>query len=145
MAVLLSGIVISREEEKQILNSNLDDDVVLVNENNRPVRDSGALEETQYHQSQECKEEMIQEDAEMQTASSLDGVKKDAYIANAVLQNPEVQGKEIYDNGLCESENFLPSEKDCSKQDGDLQKIVEVRVDEQQKVSIYGTYTNIIA
>jgi hypothetical protein len=58
----------------------LDDDVVLVNENNRPVRDSGALEEPKYHQSRQRKK-----NADMQTTSSLHGVKADAYIANAVL------------------------------------------------------------
>jgi hypothetical protein len=143
MAVLLSGIEISREEEKELLNNSFGG-VVVVNENSRPIRNCIAREEAPCHQSEECKGGMIQKNIEIHTAS-LHAVQKDGDIAKQVLQNPEAQVKETYDSSLCKSEKFVPSEKDCSEQDSEIKEVAESRVDERQEVSIYGTYINIMA
>jgi hypothetical protein len=132
MAVLLSGIVISHDEEKELLNNN-SHDVVMVNENNTPMRNCSVLEEPPCHQSQKCKGEMIQNNVEIRTAS-LHAVQKDSDMAKQELQNPEAQVKETYDSGLCESENFMPSEKHCSEHDSEIKEVAESRVDGQQKV-----------
>jgi hypothetical protein len=63
----------------------------------------------------------------------------DGDVAREALQNPEPQVKIMYDSSPCESENFVLSGKDSNEHNSGL-KEAESRMDEQKKVSIYGTY-----
>lgn len=73
--------------------------------------------------SQQSKEE--RKEAWMNTkiiAVSLDDILNNGHVTKASLQN---------------SENFLPSAKDCGEQDSGLAHVVEARMDIHQEVSIY--------
>jgi hypothetical protein len=61
-------------------------------------------------------------------ALSLNDVLNNGHVTKASLQN---------------SENFIPSAKDCGEQDSGLAQVVESQVDGQQEVSIYTCVTSV--
>jgi hypothetical protein len=89
-------------------------------------------------ESEECQTERkkVRKNIKIQT-ESLDDAPKNCDIAREALQDSEAQVKEAYDISSCKSENVVLSRKDFSEHDSE---VVESRIDELQKVSIYGTY-----
>lgn len=61
-------------------------------------------------------------------ALSLNDALNNGHVTNASLQN---------------SENFIPSAKDCGEEDSGLAQVVESRMDGHQKVSIYTCVTSV--
>jgi hypothetical protein len=139
MATLLSGVILSHKEEKAILNNNSYDIKITEKGNSIPITNCTQLEEAPDHPSQKYKrkEEISSKNLKIRFASQ-DAVQNvDDIHKGEPWQDPEVQ---VNDNHACESENFVLSGKDCSKQGSKFKEVVESRMDGHQEVSIYDTH-----
>lgn len=132
MATLLSGVILSHKEEKAILNNNSYDIKITEKGNSIPITNCTQLEEAPDHPSRKYKrkEEISSKNLKIRFASQ-DAVQNvDDIHKGEPWQDPEVQ---VNDNHACESENFVLSGKDCSKQSSKFKEVVESRMDGHQE------------
>lgn len=118
MATLLSGVILSHEEEKAILNNNSYDIKITENGNSRAITNCTEMKEASDHPSEKYKKKYEDDDREPR-------------------QVPEIQ---VNDSHAHESENFLVSGKNCSEKGFELKEGFKSRMDGQQEVSICNTH-----